>query len=106
MKEFKVENFNDLHSLIDINERSTYYRGQASAQWELRPKAGRPPYNQGPDKGGFIFFKRNAVKYLPIVPNNEWDWLALAQHYGVPTRLLDWSRNPLIAAFFAVNRYD
>jgi hypothetical protein len=45
------------------------------------------------------------------VAKGEWFWppdemlsvLALAQHYGVPTRLLDWSRHPYIAAYFAAS---
>jgi hypothetical protein len=61
-----------------------------------------PPHTKRDLEGHILRnFTRYSRPHLPTAPINEWEVLVAAQHHGVPTRLLDWTYSPLVAAHFA-----
>ena len=78
------------------------FRGQ-SQHWPLKPSIARVgKYKPELEIHLLNEFKRHSVSYFDTSNiNDDWNWLALAQHHGLPTRLLDWTYNPLAAASFA-----
>lgn len=104
--EVSVRDINDLISKLEAHRSPNdrlWFRGHADHSWSLAPSISRGRPN--PVQAEFSYFKRfkqDASRVIESAPTDEWGWMFLMQHYGVPTRLLDFSENPLIALYFAV----
>lgn len=78
----------------------TFYRGHADKDWDLLPSIFRTP--NGVEKEHLLF--RDMVAHEPqsfSECKSALDYLVQMQHYGLPTRLLDMTTNPLVALYFA-----
>ncbi len=80
------------------------FRGQ-SQPWILLPKIAREQPKAdwlSVEKKLYREFKQRSVSMLGLIGFSEHELLGVAQHHGIPTRLLDWSRSALSALWFSV----
>jgi len=86
-----------------------WFRGEENADWEtaLKPKLFRTTHQLKAilrqEQDLRLEFKRRGSQFAGDArPSDHWEWYFLMQHYGVPTRLLDWSDGALVALYFAL----
>ncbi|WP_411705160.1 FRG domain-containing protein [Edaphovirga cremea] len=103
--EYEIRSIEDLLVLLNrlyaAEEKILWFRGQASYEWDLSPGFFRLNGNVS-ESTLLMKFKQSASQLIMGTPKESFDWMFLMQHYGLPTRLLDWSESPLVGLYFAV----
>lgn len=111
-KELVPKTFAELLEAIEsfqASSKTSWYRGIANSSYKLGPTLYR--HNQitkiedltALEAEVSTRFVQRSLPFLARPLTDDWDKLFLMQHYGVPTRLLDWTENPFVAIYFALN---
>lgn len=115
MNEIRVESMEELIEKINTLPNHFLYRGQADSGWKLQSSLERilgcgwtaakaqrlEEFSLKQFCSKFHLYDRENVQ-----PNSKLAWLSIMQHYGIPTRLLDFTESPYVALYFAMEAYN
>lgn len=108
MDAYLAESYREIFDIVSeikhshFENKEIWFRGQGSSEYMLKPSLLRTIKGVNKEKELFLEFKRLSTG-IGVVYANEWTALIDMQHYGVPTRLLDWTNNLGVALYFAVS---
>lgn len=100
-------NVDEIFQLMETLSGEHLFRGVADFSFQLKSSLERSTRNYHTETWLINEFQRSIHEYLPIEshPNNKFELLSLMQHHGVPTRLIDITKSPYIALYFAASQY-
>lgn len=90
MTNIDVKNIQEFHDAIAKVKNKfdvVWYRGLTDHSYPLNPSIYRDPYKPEHESTFLGRFKSQTPPFLVNLPQNDWEWLFLMQHYGVPTVL-------------------
>lgn len=111
IKTFEIPDISSLIATLNGFENSYIFRGQSDASWHLESSLERaigPAWSQERarkfEEFSLLQFKSKFHLYDTenVQPQTKLSWLSLMQHYGIPTRLIDFTESPYIALYFAL----
>ncbi len=109
MTNIDVSDIKEYQEAIDAIRKDygvCWFRGLTDKKYVLEPSIYRKPYKPELEATFLGQFKSQAPPFLQKLPINDWEWLFLMQHYGVPTRLMDWTAHPLVALTFTLKNLE
>lgn len=100
---------NVVESRFDADQSANgplWFRGCTDRDYSLIPSIGRSRFTVSHEQPLLNAFKQNAIQFLDHRPVSDWEWIFLARHHALPTRLLDWTESPLIGLYFATHSFE